>query len=145
MGLDMYLNAKRYVSQFSDAEIGSKIANLFPELEGKHVNGVTVEAMYWRKANAVHKWFVDNVQEGVDDCGYYHVSREKLEQLRDLVLEVIETQNVELLPPTGGFFFGSTEIDEWYWEDMKNTAQGLANVLDTFDTHFWDFEYHSSW
>ena len=23
----------------------------------------------WRKANAIHKWFVDNVQDGVDDCG----------------------------------------------------------------------------
>ena len=35
----------------------------------------------WRKANAIHKWFVDTVQDGEDDCGYYEVSKEDLENL----------------------------------------------------------------
>lgn len=36
---------------------------------------------YWRKANAIHQWFVDNVQNGVDDCDYYEVSQEQLDNL----------------------------------------------------------------
>ena len=36
------------------------------------------EVGYWRKANQIHKWFVDNVQDGVDDCGEYKVTKEQL-------------------------------------------------------------------
>lgn len=36
---------------------------------------------YWRKANAIHNWFVENIQNGVDDCGTYEVTKEKLEEL----------------------------------------------------------------
>jgi hypothetical protein len=42
---------------------------------------VIEEVMYWRKANQIHKWFVDNVQDGVDDCKEYWVSEEKLQEL----------------------------------------------------------------
>ena len=41
------------------------------------------EVMYWRKANAIHKWFVDNVQGGEDDCREYPVSNDQLIELRD--------------------------------------------------------------
>lgn len=38
---------------------------------------------YWRKCNAVHQWFVDHVQDGIDDCNYHHeVTKEILEWLR---------------------------------------------------------------
>ena len=42
MGLDMYLNAKRYISKYSDEELGTKLAQEFPELAkiGKALNGV---------------------------------------------------------------------------------------------------------
>ena len=39
---------------------------------------------YWRKANAIHKWFVDNIQDGEDDCGYYEVAPEQLEELLNI-------------------------------------------------------------
>ena len=39
---------------------------------------------YWRKANAIHKWFVDNVQDGEDNCDYYEVTKEQLEELLDI-------------------------------------------------------------
>ena len=35
----------------------------------------------WRKANQIHGWFVKNVQDEEDDCGYYEVSKEDLEGL----------------------------------------------------------------
>ena len=42
------------------------------------------EVGYWRKANAIHKWFVDNVQDGEDNCGYYKVAPEQLEELLNI-------------------------------------------------------------
>ena len=48
------------------------------------------ELAYWRKANQIHKWFVDNIQEGNDDCGYYKVTKEVVERLLKTCEEVLE-------------------------------------------------------
>jgi hypothetical protein len=29
---------------------------------------------------------------------------------------------MDLLPPTAGFFFGAAEVDDWYWENLKDTS-----------------------
>ena len=143
MGLDMYLNAKRFL-WYNEDDLSDTVANAFPELKGRRVKEVIVEAMYWRKANAIHRWFVENVQEGEDDCGAYYVSREQLAELRDLVLEVLASKDARKLPPQAGFFFGSTEVDKWYWQDLQSTVDGLEKVLSEFPDK-WEFEYHSSW
>jgi len=143
MGLDMYLNAKRFL-WYNEEALAATVAQAFPEIKDRRVKEVIVEAMYWRKSNQIHKWFVDNVQEGVDDCGHYDVSREKLEELRQLILKVLDTKNATLLPPQEGFFFGSNTVDQYYWEDLRDTMEKLDKVLADF-TDSWDFEYHSSW
>lgn len=54
---------------------------------------------YWRKANAIHNWFVQNVQGGKDECQEAYVERKKLTELRDLckqVLDAVETVPGEL-------------------------------------------------
>lgn len=48
-------------------------------------------AIQWRKANAVHKWFVDNVQYGKDDCGLYEVDVNDLARLHDTCKKVLES------------------------------------------------------
>lgn len=143
MGLDMYLNAKRFL-WMNESELAEKVSEAFPELKGKRVKEVIVEALYWRKANAIHSWFVKNCQDGEDDCGNYWVGREQLEELRQLILEVLDTKDASKLPPQAGFFFGSTEVDEWYWQDLRNTVEGLERVMVEFPDD-WEFEYHSSW
>lgn len=45
---------------------------------------------YWRKANQIHGWFVDNVQDGEDDCGMYEVTEDQLIELRDVCIDVLE-------------------------------------------------------
>lgn len=85
MGLDMYLNAKRFLWH-SESELADKLTENFPELGGAKVKEVIAEAMYWRKSNAIHKWFVDNVQNGEDDCGNYDVSREQLQALVGVII-----------------------------------------------------------
>lgn len=148
MGLDMYLTAERYIWS-SEKPISDEVANLLGlQLDGERmrVNSVEAEAMYWRKANAIHKWFVENIQGGEDDCRRYYVEREQLTELRDLCAKLCTQREMaeETLPTADGFFFGSTEYDEWYWNDIEGTVQGLDKALQAFDDK-WHFYYRSSW
>jgi hypothetical protein len=150
MGLDMYLTAKRYVSDYSaeDQVIGTEIMRHFPELAADQtIQEVSVRVGYWRKANAIHKWFVDNVQDGTDDCGNYHVTREALEELKALCERVLGFRHlaVEQLPTTEGFFFGNTDYDEYYFHSVEHTLKIVDSALKLVDSKNWDIEYHSSW
>ena len=105
------------------------------------------EIAYWRKANAIHGWIINNAGV-VDDCTPIHVSKQDLIQLRDDCQKVIDegTQDaaLELLPPAEGFFFGSTQIDDWYWEEIKETLEKLNTIIDE-SVDDAQFEYHASW
>jgi hypothetical protein len=158
MGLDMYLIKRKKGQRPSEGEWDEKV--------------------YWRKANAIHQWFVDNVQDGKDDCDYYEVKKEQVEKLLSLCNEVIDSIRLEkgkvfcgrilkngewvneyidgmvvsdtsvaeeLLPTQDGFFFGSTEYDEWYLEDLKHTSEKLEKVLKEFDFENDYLVYTSSW
>ena len=97
--------------------------------------------MYWRKANAIHDWFVRNVQDNVDNCGYYWLSSDTLQELLNEIKQVLETKVTDALKPTAGFFFGSQEIDEYYWQDLQDTYDKLTPIVSKYD----GFMYSSSW
>jgi hypothetical protein len=159
MGLDQYLSARAYVSGYEHRPIDEqntyeemlnlagftkadlpKDASPFIELE--------ISAGYWRKANQVHNWFVQNVQEGEDDCKPYFVSRERLAELLSICREVQadHSKAKELLPVSeGGFFFGSYEYDNWYFEQVENTIAQLAKILNNPKFDECDFSYRASW
>ena len=163
MGLDMYLYAKKYTSKYNDEELNKTLWNLFPKIkpvDNINTAEVKLEVGYWRKANAIHKWFVDNVQEGTDDCGHYGVSVEQLKKLREdikeiltdkvriarrLNEEIVPEKAEEVLPTQSGFFFGGTDYDEYYWDNMKNTLKLLNKLIDDEAYKEFEFEYHSSW
>lgn len=82
MGLDMYLrtNSKRLCQEINDADDALE-SILIPR-------GIAIQ---WRKANAIHKWFVDTVQGGNDDCGIYEVEVGELAMLHDTCKRVLES------------------------------------------------------
>ena len=143
MGLDMYLSAKRYM--WNKEREGVKVSGIdIPEtLELKELG---CGAAYWRKANQIHGWFVKNVQDNVDDCGSYRVSRDNLQALVDLCRKVLANRELaaELLPPNEGFFFGGYEYDDYYFDDLQRTADELTALLEAVDDS-WSFEYQASW
>jgi hypothetical protein len=98
----------------------------------------------WRKANAIHKWFVENVQSGDDNCAYYYVDQSQLKNLLDLVEMVLadHSKAEDLLPTAIGFFFGDTGYDESYFENLEETRQ-ILNAALRDDTA--EYQYHSSW
>lgn len=153
MGLDMYLNARRHFWRDGDDRKKKAIAGLFPELAnrkgrwdaGSPVSSIGIDVGYWRKANAIHDWFVREVQGGEDKCRPHHVGREQLEELRDTCQKVLDNreQAAELLPTASGFFFGGTDYDEYYFESLEHTIKIIDDALTLPDS--WDFEYQSSW
>lgn len=105
----------------------------------------TTEVAYWRKFNALHQWFVDNVQSRVDDCQYYIVTQEKLEQILNLLKSLTPENCDELLPTQSGFFFGGTEYDEYYWEDVSFSIETIQKLISETDFESEYLYYHSSW
>lgn len=103
---------------------------------------------YWRKANAIHKWFVDNVQGGEDDCNYHRpITRHDLDTLSGLCDAVLNNKEKasEYLPVSEGFFFGSYQYDEWYFRDIEKTRDLCEQLLREFDFKNYDLYYRSSW
>lgn len=100
MGLDMYLEAEMYVSAYKFSQprkkeiYGAIVKAMNAEDivdESTPSGSVNVKIGYWRKANHIHNWFVENVQEGEDDCKRYYVSQEQIDTLIDLCKAVLST------------------------------------------------------
>ena len=90
MGLDMFLykakkqnnktlkniidlNERINNNELTEKEREEMIPFIF-HIEVKEINysydSFFKEVMYWRKANYIHNWFVENIQNGSDDCNY---------------------------------------------------------------------------
>jgi hypothetical protein len=72
------------------------------------------------------------------------------EQLEDLVKQceaalVAKDKAETLLPTQSGFFFGSTDYDEWYFEDLKATVTTLKAILANKAFDDFEFSYRASW
>lgn len=154
MGLDMYLSAKKYLSKYFDPVDSNRIKAINDAfgIEGDEENDygaqeVIFRVAYWRKANAIHQWFVDNIQDGTDDCGEYGVTREKLEELLDLCKKIIADpkSGKTLMPTASGFFFGSTDYDDYYLQELRYTEERIEKILKDTALTRCDFYYQSSW
>jgi len=145
MGLDMYLYARQFAfNGFKNQELYNKLVQEAPF--ALDTATLQVQVAYWRKANQIHKWFVDHVQDGNDNCEEYRVTRDQLQLLLDnckLVL-INKEEAPNLLPPQEGFFFGSYEYDEFYWQDIQDTIDQIEKILNEYPEE-WDFQYQSSW
>ena len=205
MGLDMSLKMKKHPSKGRNKdsiivryyikdkeEIGYELPDLnthkvkYNQAMIKKSDEVidVYELAYWRKANAIHKWFVDNVQKGKDNCKEYRVTRRNLLDLCDLVSDVLNHCELkegkvrngyqlkkflwfyykkynkvdgkvltkdsikycqEKLPTQEGFFFGSTDYDEHYYDDLVYTKERLNHILENYNLSKDKVYYSSSW
>jgi len=156
MGLDMYLYASKILCNKYCDEDETKTFNTITTLMNAEdfVNEydlrfakVEVQVAYWRKANAVHKFFVD-LAGGKDECQDIYVGRENLQELLNRCDTILESKDVEkakeLLPAQSGFFFGSTEYDEWYFLGLENTQEVLTKIIKDAPKD-WEFYYSASW
>jgi len=96
--------------------------------------------MYWRKASAIHRYFTKDAKE--DNCIDFPKTIEDIQALRLLCINSIEEKE-PLLETGSGFFWGSTEYDSYYWEDLQDTADAMEAIIsehqegDTYEYSAW--------
>ena len=73
-------------------------------------------------------------------------TKEQLQELVDACKQALEQRDKakDLLPTTEGFFFGSTDYDDYYFDDLKETVNVLEEELKNEDEEG-DYYYTSSW
>jgi hypothetical protein len=125
MGLDQTLHANKYQSiarwnkddenNTARSIIGIVGADKFltPDPNGYTMTEIKLSVAQWRKANQIHGWFIQNIQNGHDDCREYEVEREQLAELATLCQSVLDNRDKagEIMPPVAGLFFGSDDFD----------------------------------
>lgn len=155
MGLDMYINRVNRTNHTIDemetinrdaAPERPEVAPFLPLYKYSFGDFYSIfhEVCYWRKFNALHNWFVNNVQNGVDNCQSYELTKKHIESCLDVLRIVDKTKDASLLEPKSGFFFGSVNVDEYYFTDVKNSIEKLENLLDE-DWEKNRFFYLASW
>lgn len=154
MGLDMTLERRIHIYGMYPFYGTSGEINIYKDerkidIPFNRVYSINLQCGEWRKANHIHKWFVENVQDGNDDCGEYCVSIEDLKTLLLTCKKVLKNRNEEvsneLLPTAAGFFFGGTDYDEYYYETIQYTVGLIEHIQETYDPIVDSFFYRSSW
>lgn len=113
-------NNKAYEEQGSDAQFEQTVD--FP----------SKQEYYFRKFNALVDWVERNVGN-VENCEPMELSKDDIESLQSTLTDLTpENCDVEL-PTCEGFFFGSQEYDQWYWQDVENAKQMCQEILKQTD------------
>lgn len=149
MGLDMYLHRDVFISTIggdkivikgSDNKIKKKI-KIHRNTPGVHIREPIA---YWRKANAIHRYLLGCIGK-VDDGSEARLYGWHIKKLKEICQEVLDNHDLakEKLPTQEGFFFGSTEYDDYYFEQLQKTIEMIDDIdnLCEFDT----IVYTPSW
>jgi len=90
------------------------------------------QIIYWRKQNHFHRWMQTNLNEGVStNLEFLWMDGEQIAGLVATCEQVLQDHSLanELLPTGDGFFFGSTDYDEWYFKSLEEAVSALKAAL----------------
>ena len=144
MGLDMYLTREHYVKNWDflgeDERWTISITGPVP-IDASKVVTITEQVCSWHKADVIHSWFVDNVQDGEDNCARYYVTTEQLQELAGGCQKVLaDLENLSLAEELGlssrDFYCG---LGQGYVQQLSDTAKVLADLPEG------DYYYTASW
>jgi hypothetical protein len=99
---------------------------------------------YFRKVNFIYEFFRNDMKN--ERC---IVDKTRIKQLIDVCENVLKHKGdkdyaKEHLPTTSGFLFGSTNYDEWYWNDVKDCIKQMNKLyrgLTDEDFVIWEFSW----
>jgi hypothetical protein len=98
----------------------------------------STEDMYYRKVNFLYAFFADKLDN--EEC---LVTRHDCELIIKYGEVILENKDVDLakklLPTQSGFFFGSTDYNDYYFMDVKDVVEQFKEYLEnwTDDTMGW--------
>lgn len=165
MGLDMYLYRNLYQNgnvvnitpqdEFNNDAFAKLLKRATTSNASYLHPTISVNVAYWRKANAIHQWFISHCGDGVDECQDIEVSLEDLRDLKDTCEKILKAPNdidlmERLLPTQDGFFFGDTDLNNAdtlsaYLDDVKYTNDILAEefkIADEFEKYTTPSQYN---
>lgn len=123
MGLDMYINRKVRGYRKDDGTVSTSMEDYKSDEFGVgNCQTTETEVAYWRKANAIHQWFVDNVQDGRDECQESDIDIDTLKKLRNICLEVFRRMKGQVL-----------RVPKKSMEDFKKWYEGKGKQRITID------------
>ena len=81
---------------------------------------------YFRKVNFVFHYFDETIKK-MHDQWFSFATAEDIDDLIWRCEQVLKDHNKahELLPTQSGFFFGSTDYDDWYFDDVKDCLRQM--------------------
>lgn len=174
MGLDIYLFRTRIATDNDAKKIKEIIKDNSNETD---IVEVKTDVAYWRKANAIHHFFMNINKNSFEKTGEIRVSLEDIQKLLDIckrikkeaVLkneriigsytikdgkevpnyiegQIIENQEIceELLPTESGFFFGPTEYNSFYMNQIDSTIEQLEKIIESHQKYD-VYTYIASW
>ena len=88
------------------------------------------EVAYFRKVNFLIPFFGYE-----ENCSNIEIDKYQVEDLIEACKEVLANHDKAsfLLPTQAGFFFGSTEYDDWYFGDVESVKTTFESILEDFD------------
>lgn len=110
----------------------------------KHGSTQLQEIGYFRKVNPLVAWFSQHV-EPVENCANIEVQKEQLEFLLATLDKLDPINCFELFPTIDGFFFGSTDYDDDYWESVNEVKAFISKTLQDFDFSNAKLIFHAWW
>lgn len=140
MGLDMYLscNSKKLAEKVHESEPYGEYITPFYMKDGI--------ILYWRKANAIHSWFVRNIQADIDDCRIYEVGVDDLVMLHDACKKVLDSTRL-----VDGMVRNGRVYKDGEWHDnmvdgkvLEDTAVA-EEVMPTQDRFFFGETAYDEW
>jgi hypothetical protein len=135
LGYDSYHN------QLLEVKLPDEVEQIF----NKDCEDVyAISDAYFRKVNFIYEYFRDDMEN--ESC---IVDKTRIGNLIDICKKVLEHKGdedyaKENLPTTSGFFFGSTDYDQWYWNDVKNCIKQMSKLYKAMsdeDFVIWDFSW----
>jgi len=150
MGLDMYLYKRLYTKNWDftpeESRIQVTVVKNDKVLEDyQNPTYVITNVAYWRKFNALHGHIVDTYADGEDNCQDIYLCYDDLCDMLKLLKEVRDNKDSSKLPPTAGLFFGSKNVDEYYWNDVEESINTFEDIISKEDSEEVDYIYNASW
>ena len=92
--------------------------------------GRIMESAYFRKVNFIYRYFGEKLVD--ESC---IVTKAEIEDIIERCKKVLADHSLaeELLPTTDGFFFGSTDYNDWYFHDVEDCQEQMQKLLEDYD------------
>ena len=101
------------------------------------------ELGYFRKVNFLVNYF------NLENCVDHICTRDEMETLLSKCNSVLEKKTESIsdktLPTTSGFFFGSTDYDDWYYKDIQSVKDTITKALNDWDEYKEELIFHAWW